>query len=169
MGLDVAAFEQILNAGFANCWNSTPIKRHHISLAAVPRVNTRSLNAVEALGLVLHYLNSTMREVSLQQVSALIPSTVSRYITFSLPILLKVLRGMPEASVIWPRGEEFEQLNTLVTAHHPLLTGAFGTMDGLNLAVQVSSDQEMENACYNGWLHSHFISSVLAFAADDKW
>lgn len=42
--------------------------------------------------------------------------------------------------------------------------GAVGTLDGLKLPVQVSSDSRIENAMYNGWLHSHFISNVLAFA-----
>ncbi|KAG1748001.1 uncharacterized protein EDB91DRAFT_1005713, partial [Suillus paluster] len=72
-------------------------------------------------GLVLHWLNSTMRE-----------------------------------------------LNYLITARHPLLNGAFGTLDGLNLPVQTLSDQEIENATYNGWLHDHFVSSVIAFAADGQ-
>jgi hypothetical protein len=43
--------------------------------------------------------------------------------------------------------------------------GAFGTTDGLNLAVQVLKGQEIENATFNQWLHNHFVSCVLAFAA----
>ena len=39
-------------------------------------------------------------------------------------------------------------------------------MDGLNLPVQTSHDQEIENATFNGWLHDHFVSSVFAFAPD---
>lgn len=168
MGIDVASFELILNAGFANCWSNTAITRNDVSLQAAPRVYTRSLDAAGCLGLVLHFLNSTMSEVSLQQIFALIPSTVSRYITFSLPILLEVLKQMPQASIQWPEGDQFQELNDLVVARHPLLSGAFGTMDGLNLPVQVSSDQDIENSCYNGWLHAHFISSVLAFSANGK-
>ena len=38
-------------------------------------------------------------------------------------------------------------------------------MDGLNLAVQMSKDQEIENATFNGWLHDHFVSCLLAFVA----
>lgn len=168
MGLDVASFELILNSGFSDQWNHTPITRRNISQLATPRIHTRSLNAAGSLGSVLHYLNSTIGEVSLQQISALIPSTVSRYINFSMPMLLKVLRQMPEASICWPEGEEFEDLSALVVERHPLLSGAFGTMDGLNLPVQVSTDKEIKNACYNGWLYDHFISSVLAFAVNSK-
>ncbi|OAX31026.1 hypothetical protein K503DRAFT_654790, partial [Rhizopogon vinicolor AM-OR11-026] len=53
---------------------------------------------------------------------------------------------------------EFQVLNGLVIARHPLLTGGFGTLDGLNLPVETSQDQEIENATYNGWLHDHFVS-----------
>lgn len=168
MGLDVATFNLILDAGFAELWNATPITRNDVSHSGDPRTHMRSLDAAGCLGLCLHHLNSTMSEVSLQQIFALVPTTVSRYMSFSFPILLKVLRQMPQASICWPEGDEFEELNALVVARHPLLDGAFGTMDGLNLPVQVSSEHEIENSCYNGWLHDHFISSVLAFAANGK-
>ena len=165
MGFNVAAFDRILMAGFEESWNSMAIPRDDVTRTASPRVYRRSLDASGALGLVLHFLSSTMSEVSLQQIFALIPTTTSRYINFSLSILLKTLLNIPEASILWPQGDEFEELVDLVIARHPLLTGAFGTMDGLNLAVQVSKDQEIENATFNGWLHDHFVSCVLAFAA----
>jgi hypothetical protein len=74
-----------------------------VSATGKPRLCARSLDAAGALGLVLHYLNSTMREISLQQIFALIPTTVSRYITFGLKILLKVLQKMPDATIEWQR------------------------------------------------------------------
>jgi hypothetical protein len=46
---------------------------------------------------------------------------------------------------------------------HPLLNGAFVSIDGLNLPVQNSDDEDIENATFNGWLHNHFVSSVLVF------
>ncbi|KAG2063508.1 hypothetical protein BDR04DRAFT_1137636 [Suillus decipiens] len=122
--------------------------------------------AVGALGLVLHWLNSTMRDVSLMQIFALVLATVSRYLHFSLTILLHALKSIPEAYIQWPSGDDFQVLNELVIARHPLLMGGFGTLDRLNLPVQTSQDQEIENATYNGWLHNHFVSSVIAFSAD---
>ncbi|KAE9395858.1 hypothetical protein BT96DRAFT_958416 [Gymnopus androsaceus JB14] len=92
-----------------------------------PRVHRRSLDAAGALGLILHYLNSTMLDVSLEQIFALIPTT-------------------------------FVENEALILAWHPLLEGAFGSVDGLNLPVQVSHDDETENSTYNGWLHEHFCS-----------
>ena len=45
-----------------------------------------------------------------------------------------------------------------------MLVGAIGTLDGLKLPVEVSSNPYIENVTYNGWLHSHFISNVFAFS-----
>jgi hypothetical protein len=166
MGFDVAAFHNILHHGFARLWNETPIPRCDILPTSTPRINRRSLDACGALGVILHYLNSTMLETSLAQIFALVPSTVSRYVTFTLRILLFTLRHMKEARILWPVDDEFQEYNDLVLARHPLLVGAFGTMDGLNLPVQTSQDQEIENSTFNGWLQDHFISSVFAFGAE---
>ena len=107
-----------------------------------------------------------MLEVSLAQVFALVPTTVLHYVTFALRILLFTFRCMKEAHIHWPVDDEFQEYNYLVLAWHPLLVGAFGTMDGLNLPVQTSQEQEIENATFNGWLQDHFISSVFAFGAE---
>ncbi|GLB43937.1 putative DDE superfamily endonuclease [Lyophyllum shimeji] len=165
MGFDVATFDYILDAGFEYAWLATPIPRSDVSSEGNPRPGTRSLDAPSALGLLLHYLNSTMREVSLQQAFAIISSTCSRYITFGLQILNTILRHIEEAKIKFPRREEdFQELNDLIIARHPRLTGAFASIDGLKLAVQTSDDEEIENATFNGWLQEHFISSVLVFS-----
>ncbi|KAF7375533.1 hypothetical protein MSAN_00441500 [Mycena sanguinolenta] len=167
MGFDTQSFEDILEAGFYGTWTTTPIPRGDTAATGNPRPGARSLDAAGALGLALHFLNSTMREISLQQIFALIPSTVSRYIHFSLDILLAVLRQIPDARIQWPSGiEEFQSYNNLIVTRHPLLTGAFASIDGLNLPVQTANDPEIENATYNGWLCEHFVSSVLVFSPE---
>lgn len=165
MSFNVASFHAILEAGFEERWNSAAIPRGDVSQNAKPVLSRRSLDAAGALGLILHYLSSTMREVSLMQIFALIPTSVSRYLDFSKSILLQTLRSMDQAQIKWPTGDEFHMNNVLVTNRHPLLTGAFGTMDGLNLPVETSADQEIENATYNGWLSEHFISNVIVYDA----
>jgi hypothetical protein len=106
-----------------------------------------------------------MREISLQQIFAIIPSTVSRYITFGLQIYLDTLRSIQEARIKWPGMlADFHEYNQLIVARHPLLDGAFASIDGLNLPVQDSDDEDIENATFNGWLHEHFVSSVLVFS-----
>jgi hypothetical protein len=165
MGIDTTAFHAILKAGFGQLWCTRPIPRPDMGADIPSRIARRSLDAAGGLGLVLHWLSSTMRQISLQQIFALVPSTVSRYLRFSLSILLKVLRQMPHAAITWPQGDEFLELSGYVSMRHPLLQGVFGSIDGLNLPCQVSSNVEMENATYNGWLHSHFISSVIVFSS----
>lgn len=165
MGFDVETFEGILSAGFAQKYYETPIPRDDVASTGSSRPGRRSLDAAGALGLVLHFLNSTMREISLQQIFALIPTSVSRYNNFSLTILLDTIKSMPDAQIIYPRNaREFEECNYLITNRHPRLLGAFGGIDGLNLPVQTSEDEDIENATFNGWLAEHFISSVLAFS-----
>ena len=44
-----------------------------------------------------------------------------------------------------------------------MLVGAVGTLDGLKLPVEVSPDSQVQNAMYNGWLHSNFVLNVLTF------
>ncbi|CAA7260123.1 unnamed protein product [Cyclocybe aegerita] len=104
MGFDVATFDFILESGFVQTWLSTPIPRTDTSHSGDPRPGGRSLDPPGALGLVLHYLSSTMLDVSLQQIFALIPATVVQYLDFSLDILLEVLRRMPDACIKWPKG-----------------------------------------------------------------
>ncbi|KAF7340349.1 hypothetical protein MVEN_01954100 [Mycena venus] len=164
MGFDVATFDKILDAGFGVAWDTKPIPRADAPNTGATRPGARSLDASGALGLVLHYLNSTMREISLQQIFALIPSTVSRYITFGLNLLLYILRRMPDARIHWPENEdEFSGYNKLIVARHPRLTGAFASVDGLKLLCQTSDNPEIENATFNGWLSEHFITNVIAF------
>ena len=165
MGIDTSTFNTILEAGFGRLWYIQPIPRPDKRTDIYPRAERRSLDAAGGLSLVLHWLSLTMRHVSLQQIFALVPSTVSRYIHFALSILLEVLRQMPPAAISWPQGDEFLELSGYVSMRHSLLQGVFGSIDGLNLPCQVLSDIEIENAMYNGWLHSHFISSVIVFSS----
>ena len=73
MGLDIKTFHFILQHGFSAAWDSLPIPHSDVSQSGHPHLIWCSLNAKGALGLVLHYLNSTMCEISLQQIFALIP------------------------------------------------------------------------------------------------
>jgi hypothetical protein len=37
-------------------------------------------------------------------------------------------------------------------------------VDGLKTKIQKSGDEEIQNAYYNGWLHSHFVGCISVFA-----
>lgn len=151
MGFDVKTFHYILDSGFAELWNTTPIPREDVSQAGHPRLASRSLDAAGGLGLVLHYVSSAMVDTSLQEIFAIIPSTTSRYLDFVQDILLQVLSILPEGDVQWwENQQELEEDRNLVSARHPELDGAAGSADGLGLLVGSSSDPELENATFNG-------------------
>ncbi|KAG2343750.1 hypothetical protein BDR05DRAFT_975791 [Suillus weaverae] len=166
MGVDVSTFSSLLTTDFAQAWYKTLIPRDDVSTHGNPRTNQRSLDAAEVLGLVLHYLSSTMHAISLQQIFTIIPSTVTRYLNFGLQLLLCTLRTLSDAKIQWPGGLDFEHCSALVVARHGRLGGAFGSIDGLKLPVQTSDDADIKNTTFNGWLSEHFISSVLAFSAE---
>ncbi|KAI0350175.1 hypothetical protein OH77DRAFT_1464227 [Trametes cingulata] len=165
MGIDYATFQYILQSGFARRWNESTIPRSDTNPHGNPRLVRRSLDAAGALGLIYHYLTSAMPDTALQQIFALIPTTVARYRAFALVILRDTLREIPEAQVCWwVSAEECEDDSSLITARHPLLRGAIGSIDGINLLTAESDDPEVENATYNGWLHGHYTSCVLVFS-----
>lgn len=168
MGFDPPTFDYLLEA-FEPIWNTTPIPRADVSRSGAPRLTARSLDAAGASGLVLHYLNSTMKEKTLSQIFALIPTTVSRYLDFALEILQRTLKDLPEGKVSYPEEvREFEALAERVQRRHPLLENIFGSLDGLKVPVGVADDPEVENANYNGWLHSHFVSSIFMFSSEGR-
>ncbi|KAG8988592.1 hypothetical protein FRB94_000574 [Tulasnella sp. JGI-2019a] len=169
MGFDVATFNLILDSGFRDCWDAMPIARSDVRSSGAPKIHRRSLDAAGGLGLALHYLTTSMREVGLQQIFALVPSTVNRYLLFSLPLLLCTVKKMELGRIAWPKGEaQFASLAALTKAKYDRLDGSFGLIDGLNLPVQESSDPDIQNATYNGWKCACYVSSVLAFAFDGQ-
>ncbi|KAG8918197.1 hypothetical protein FRC02_002548 [Tulasnella sp. 418] len=110
-----------------------------------------------------------MKETTLCQIFAVIPTTVSRYLDFSLTILKQTLQKLPEGRIQYPQYEDVELFETLtmrVQERHPMLTNIFGSLDGLKVPIGASSDPEIENQNYNGWLHNHFVSNVFLFSSE---
>ena len=109
MRFDVATFNYILDSGFQDQWDSMSIWCVNVKPGVLPCPGRQSLDAEGGLGLV-HYLSSTMKEMSLQEIFTLIPSTVVWYINFALTILLDILDTLwcfPEAAISWPTGQRF--------------------------------------------------------------
>jgi hypothetical protein len=94
MGLDVETFNLILNSGFEELWLHQQILHYDTESLGDSHPSRRSLDAIGALGLASHYLNSMMMESSLQQIFSLTPSTAYQYTTFGLAILHKMLCNM---------------------------------------------------------------------------
>jgi len=115
MGFDVETFDFILDAGFAHKWQWTAIPQRDTASGGGAQPGGRSLDAPGALGLILHYLNSTMCKISLQQIFAIIPATVSQYITFGLKIYLATLSSIRDARIEWPGTlADFHKYNQLI-------------------------------------------------------
>jgi hypothetical protein len=76
MDFDAQTFGYLLTSGFIGKFLHTDIDEY-----GDPRPGS-SLDGAGVLELVLHYLNSTMQGISLQQIFAIIPVTVLQYITF---------------------------------------------------------------------------------------
>jgi hypothetical protein len=84
MGINVAILNYILKAGLAYRWNTMPIVWPEITAESEPQISACSLDAAGALGLVLQYLLSAIHYTSLEQIFAILPSTVSHYIEVTL-------------------------------------------------------------------------------------
>ncbi|KAG9128413.1 hypothetical protein FRC07_013753 [Ceratobasidium sp. 392] len=166
MSVDVRTFNYLLRAGFERAWNTRTIKRSDVNPHGATRMGRCSLDAPGALGLMLHYLCSTSRFTALQQIFAIVPSVLSRYVRTGLPILLEFLKNIPEGVIKWPTREQMADYSDLINRRHPDINGAFGFLNGLSLPVATSGDPLVESANYNGWLHKHKISNILLFAPD---
>ena len=172
MGFNVATFQLLLEGPgrFGERWENTVIPRNDVNVGGQPRMGRRSLDGAGALGLVLHFLGSAMLEVSLQQIFALTPATLNRYLQFAEKALYETLQQIEEACISMPTCQaELDELSQLIKRRHPLLDGAFGSIDGLSLCTQVSDDPEIENATYNGWKSSHCINNVFVFSPEGKY
>ncbi|QRV98736.1 DDE superfamily endonuclease [Ceratobasidium sp. AG-Ba] len=163
LGINTATFELLLAAGFRDGWDKYTIPRGDVNPNGQSRPGARSLDAEGALAATLYHLCSVVPDKSLEQMFAIVPSSLSRYLSRSVPLLLDVLKSMPEARISWPSRQEMKQSSEIITHRHPNINGAFGFMDGLNLPCQTSGDAGEQSAMFNGWCRAHVVSNVLVF------
>jgi hypothetical protein len=168
MGLGVTVFEHVLANEFAALGNGQPIPRRETQIPRSNKARTGgcSLDAGGALGLGLHYLNSTMAGYTLQPVFGITPAVFSRYLNWGLIALQHTLRSLHEVRVKWPTPQKYDELSAIIHRCHPLLHTAIGFLDGCHLPVAASSDVDIQNAYYNGWCAAHFTSNLFVFAPD---
>ena len=82
------------------------------------------------------------------------------------PILKRVLRADRLARIEWPTQETQIQWARLVEQKYPAISGRFGFVDGKNFSVQEPSNTDLQNAMYNGWLHTTLVTGVLCYGID---
>ena len=142
LGLDLKTFEE-LSGRFNSYWNNEVVHQDDVNPHGEPQPWRRLLDGSGCLGLVLHWLNSTMAEFSLHQIFGVTPSVCSRYLINGLSHLLQVLRKHPQAQITWPNSETLEMYSSMIEAKFPLLKKCFGFVDGLNLPIQAPGDDEL--------------------------
>ncbi|EFP90056.2 uncharacterized protein PGTG_15904 [Puccinia graminis f. sp. tritici CRL 75-36-700-3] len=99
--IDVATFDNLLKQ-FATRWDTRTISRGDLNPNGEPQIGRRCLDAPSCLGLVLHWLCSTMAAYTLQQLFAITGLVCSRYLAYGMDLLLEVLQEHPEARFLWP-------------------------------------------------------------------
>ncbi len=89
----------------------------------------------DMLGLTLAWIHVPAYHLMLMLTWALTPGTLSLYLLDSQLCLLHAFKRCLEARVKWPDVGTMTVLADLITALQQQLTGMFGFVDGLNLAI----------------------------------
>ena len=82
----------------------------------------------------------------------------------STKLLYKVLKEEPSSRVEIPSVDEIRDYQEVVSSHFPVLNGTWCVVVRLKIPIQKSGDEEIQNAYYNGWLHSHFVGCIFVFS-----
>lgn len=164
MGLNCIAFDTVL-VKFQQYYETTPMKRSD-SKNGLPRTWRRALDAAGVLGLVLHYLTSTMDDTALCQIFSITPTCCTRYLDWGLDLLLLAYKTVEAARIVWPTPVEMEKLSLRIQARRGKQTSVsntFGFVDGCKLHCKQSLNDFEQSQYYNGWKTDHFISNVFCF------
>ncbi|OWY97655.1 hypothetical protein PHMEG_00031767, partial [Phytophthora megakarya] len=101
------------------------------------------------------------------------PSTLSRTLRKAEKALTQALDGYKPARISWPSPSRQTKLAKLVEAQEPLLKHTFGFIDGKMfrqlfgyMHIQQPLNADLQNAMYNEWLHSVFVTGPICFASD---
>jgi hypothetical protein len=158
ISLSRAAFEVLLTA----------FSRHYIMSSGPGRSGRPRAIPLKStvLGMLLQFYTAPIEYKTLSQLFAIPPATLTRTMQAAEIALQSALRELPEATIRWPTVDEQRQFAALVKDKEPLLSGRWGFVDGKNYKVQKPTSADVQNAMYNGWLHSTLITGVFCFAVD---
>lgn len=109
----------------------------------------------DALGLVLYWLNSSVKQKTLCQLFGFPPAAVSRILSRGLNALRAALDRLPTAAVEWPSEDDMKRCSDASFAVHQTIRGVWGAVDGLKLRINRPSDPDAQAAYYNGWIHQY--------------
>uniref|UniRef100_H3GRG7 DDE Tnp4 domain-containing protein n=1 Tax=Phytophthora ramorum TaxID=164328 RepID=H3GRG7_PHYRM len=153
----LAPFHQLLGR-FANFYSLRPPSAR----GRPPKL--RYLHQV--LGLLLCFYVGSMEHSTLCMVFGLPLATLSRTMSKAEVALYRALQGYAPARISFPSPAQQANLAKLVESREPLLQHTFGLFK--NLRVMQPSNADLQNAMYNGWLHSVFVTGTICFAVDGR-
>ncbi|ETW03260.1 hypothetical protein H310_05656 [Aphanomyces invadans] len=116
--------------------------------------------------IVLHFYTAAVELKTLQELFGVASTTLSQLLRKGEDALLRALKCLPAARILWPSKTNQQYWALKSQEREPLVSGVFGFVDGKNLRVQEPSCADLQNAHYNGWLHSVFVTGVLCFGLD---
>jgi hypothetical protein len=120
------------------------------------------------LGMILHFLNSSMKLKTICQIFGTSMATTSRTIKKMCKLLPIRLKENEKARVKFPNTDEMKYFSILIANREPAIQNAFGFLDGLSLPTQCSDDMNEQNSYYNGWHSDTTINNVLVFSPEGK-
>ncbi len=126
----------------------------------------REVQPEDCLGLVLVWTRTRGLLNVLQLVFGLTYTNLSVYLRFGIHLIVETFRNNPLTRVSIPPVDEIESFQEAIGARHPLLNNCWATMDGLKLYLQSAGHADIQEKCYNGWTHDHYVTSVFCFCPD---
>ncbi|KAE9224594.1 hypothetical protein PF004_g12173 [Phytophthora fragariae] len=118
------------------------------------------------LWVLLAFYVGSMQRTSLCKEFGIPPSTLARVLNAAEVALSNALHGFEHARIVWPSLDRQKALSRLAARRHHLMQLSWGFSDGKNYKVQQPSNPDVQNAHYNGWLHSVYVTRTLCFSAD---
>lgn len=79
---------------------------------------------------------------------------------------MKCLRKDPRGRFAWPSKAQQVEWANLVNKKNSFVRGRWGFIDGKNYHIQKPSNSDIQNACYNGWLHATLVTGCFCFGVD---
>ena len=165
--LDTNGFDRLLPT-FSHLYETTTMRNLEDGswFRPLERLAQRELPPHAGLALALRWASSTSTLQELCLFFGILPPTFSRFLPYCLALLQVTLQSDVAGRVAWPNhGEQFVMAD-MVARKYATLAGCFGTLDGLRLPLQESSDYLSQGNYYNGWVKYHNIVNVFIWGAD---
>ena len=118
------------------------------------------------LAMVLTFYCDPCNQKRIVELCGIPRSTQSRTLKNAECALFEALHHLRDAQVRWPKHADQVEWANAVTRKESMLTFKFGFIDGKNYRVQKPGNSDLQNAYYNGWLHTTLITGPLCFGVD---